>query len=315
MKKFLRDYPVVLLVTVIFALGIGTGYFLGAHKGARVREVRREVVKPEEVKQVAIASPAPAAGLPEILPKPFLPSTVIQEGAAITEKLVQPQMMGKRPWKPKIVFVIDDAGYNKKHNDLLFSIDRPMTLAILPLLPYSTYFAEEGKKHGLETVLHLPLEPENGEDPGPGAIQVNMSSSRIRSILNQDLASVPGVIGVNNHMGSRATRDRTLMYLILRELKKRKLLFLDSMTHPDSVAHNVAFAVDIPSFERDVFLDNEDDFNHIVEQIEQAAQVAKQVGKAIAIGHFRENTLRAIKAMIPELEARGYEIANLQGLI
>lgn len=315
MKKFFQDYPIVLLVIFIFALGIGTGYFLGTRKGVPSREAAHEVVKPEEAKHVAVTSPAPVTHLPEILPKPFLPSTVVQEGAAITEKLVQPQMMGKRPWKPKIVFVIDDAGYNKKHNDLLFSIDRPLTLAVLPQLPYSTYFAEEGKKHGLETVLHLPLEPENGEDPGPGAIRVSMSSSEIRSILNQDLASVPGVVGVNNHMGSRATRDRTLMYLILRELKKRKLFFLDSMTHPNSVAHNVAFAVDIPSFERDVFLDNEDDFNHIVEQIEQAAQVAKQVGKAVAIGHYRENTLLAIQKMIPELEARGYEIANLKDLI
>ena len=142
-----------------------------------------------------------------------------------------------------------------------------------------------------------------------------MSLGEIKTTLNKDLASVPGVAGVNNHMGSRATQDRAFMYLILKELKNRKLFFLDSMTHPDSVAHNVAFAVGIPSFQRNVFLDNVDDFNRIMEQIHETAQVAKQLGKAVAIGHYRENTLLAIKKSIPKLEADGFEISILQGLI
>ena len=310
--KFFRDYPILLLIAGIFVLGFGLGYFLNSKKVERKTEIHSS--KPAILKEVAIASPvlAPTVSVPPAATSNMLSNPVVEEMMAITEQMVQPKATAKGPWKPKIAFVIDDVGYNKRWNEILFSMDRPITIAILPELPYSRYFAEEGKNHHLETILHLPLEPDHGRNPGPGTIMVDMSLYEIRSILNKDLASVPGVVGVNNHMGSRATRDRALMYLILKDLKRRKLFFLDSMTHPDSIAHQVAFAVGIPSFQRNVFLDNVDNFNRIMDQIDQTSQVAKQLGKAVAIGHYRKNTLEAIKKAIPKLEAKGFEISTLQ---
>jgi len=212
--------------------------------------------------------------------------------------------------------VIDDLGYNKHHEELLFSIDRPLTLAILPQLAYSGYFAEEGKKRGFETILHLPLEPDNEHDnPGPGVITVDMSPDGVRVILKKNLATVPGVVGVSNHMGSRATRDLSLMYLLGRELHAKNLIFLDSLTHPNSAGFAMARLAGTPTMKRDVFLDNQDDFDYITRQIEEAARVAKIKKQAVAIGHIRENTLRAIKEAIPSLEAQGIRLSTLKELL
>ncbi|MBI4357932.1 MAG: divergent polysaccharide deacetylase family protein [Candidatus Omnitrophica bacterium] len=314
-KKFLEDYPIIPVVVITFVLGSLFGYGVGQMRSGNRLEWRKKVEKPKAFKKEAIASSVPATVVPAVLPTKLPKASLIEEAARVTEELFHPTPMGEQVWKPRIAFVIDDVGHNKHYNDLLFSMERPVTLAILPQVTYSKFFAEEGKKHGFETILHLPLEPENDDDPGPGTISVRMSTGEVRRTLNQNFASVPGVTGLNNHMGSLATRDRGLMYLILKELKRRNLFFLDSMTHPNSVAHQVAFGVGIPAFQRDVFLDNVDEVEYIKEQIEQAARVAKQVGRAVAIGHYRENTLSAIKEAIPRLEAEGFEISSLEDLM
>ena len=116
-------------------------------------------------------------------------------------------------------------------------------------------------------------------------------------------------------MGSRATRDRGLMYLILKELRREDLFFLDSMTHPNSVGYQVGFGLGMPVLKRDVFLDNVDDFDYVVGQIEKAAEAARQAGNAIAIGHPRDNTLQALKETMPRLEAQGFEIVSIAELL
>lgn len=115
-------------------------------------------------------------------------------------------------------------------------------------------------------------------------------------------------------MGSRATQSETVMFEIARELKKRNFIFLDSLTHPDSIAYKTAHFNGLTAFHRNVFLDNEDDFDYIKEHIKEAAQMAKQNGFAIAIGHIRYNTILAIKEMIPSLQAEGLEIVTLKDL-
>lgn len=316
LEKFFQDYPIVLVVLITFVLGISIGYGI-SHKSFRGwSRPTQKVLESHVFKEAAIASTVPAASFSTSLPKPVVPQPSRVEKVTPLQKLFRPKPEAGKLEKPKIVFVIDDIGYNKRYAQLLFSINRPLTVAILPQITYSKYFAEEAKKRGFETLLHLPLEPEDiGEDPGPGLIRANMKTDEIKLILENDLASVPGVIGVNNHMGSHASRDRGLMYLILKELKRRQLFFLDSMTHPKSVGHRVAYALGMPVLKRDVFLDNIDDFNYVMERIQEVAEVAKQTGNAVAIGHYRENTLLAVKKSIPRLEAEGFEIVALQNVI
>lgn len=310
-RKFIKDYPIISIGFVILIFGAvahllthqSSGISHGTHTHSNIP------------KKEAIASVVPSAGFEAPAQKPIAPPPAREEKVTPIQRWFQPKPAIKKIEKPKIVFVIDDLGYNKRYADLLFSIDRPLTVAILPQITYSKYYAEEAKKRGFETLLHLPLEPESeGEDPGPGLISSRMRAGEVKDILERDLASVPGVVGVNNHMGSRVTRDRALMYLIMKELRSKQLFFLDSMTHPKSAGHRVAYALGMPVLKRDVFLDNIDDYDYISKRIEETAELARETGKAVAIGHIREHTLLAIKDSIPRLEAEGFEISNLKDL-
>jgi len=216
---------------------------------------------------------------------------------------------------PKITIVIDDIGFHDKYKSQLAALGSKVTYAILPLLPCSRYFGQLSKKTHAEVILHLPLDTMTDVVPGPGLIVDTMSDGDIRELLGRDLASVPNHVGVNNHCGSRGTADRRLMTVILTELKSRGLFFLDSYTTRDSVVPEIARQIGIPFLQRGIFLDNADSKDAILAQIGNLEKVASEKGSAVAIGHYRKNTLEVLAKEIPRLESRGFKIISLRKLL
>ena len=124
--------------------------------------------------------------------------------------------------KGLVAFVIDDWGYNRKNIDLVFQIERPLTISILPNLHYSKAIAEAVKENSemYSVILHLPLESDSNSAAEVNTIKCNMEEDEIVSILQEDIEGVPGIIGVSSHQGSKATEDKRVMSIVLRELKK-----------------------------------------------------------------------------------------------
>jgi len=216
---------------------------------------------------------------------------------------------------PKIAFCIDDIGFHDKYKRQLVALGSNVTYAILPLLPYSRYFGHLSEKTHADVILHLPLDTTTDVTPGPGLIVSTMSDADIRELIGRDLDSVPNYVGVNNHCGSRGTADPRLMTVILTELKRRRLFFLDSYTTRDSVVPEVARQVKIPFLQRGVFLDNSDSKESIRIEIGRLEKVAREKGSAIAIGHYRKNTLEVLAKEIPRLKSQGFQIISLKQLL
>ena len=222
--------------------------------------------------------------------------------------------------QPEIAFVIDDWGYNLNNIDSLFQIERPVTLAILPHLRYSEDIARKVEKSGKEydVILHLPLESKSDKTPEHDTIRRNMKKDRVLAILKDDIEGMPGIIGVSNHQGSRATENKEIMRIILEELKKRGLFFLDSRTTPVSVCGNIAEKIGLKYAERDIFLDlgqkkEEKQYRaYVKKQIRELINIAKTKGRAIAIGHDKKLTLEVIKESIPEIEKENIKIVPLK---
>jgi len=218
--------------------------------------------------------------------------------------------------RPKIAFVIDDIGAHNKLTNELAALDPRATYAILPLLPYSRFFAQLGQERHADVILHLPLDTSVLDQiPGPGLIVDTMSDEDVVDMLRRDLDSVPNHIGANNHMGSKGTADRRIMKLILEEFKKNNIFFLDSYTSRSSVVAEVAREVGVPYATRGSFLDNVDEKPAILDAIKLLERTARKRGSAIAIGHYRRNTLELLRTEIPRLETEGFEIVRLKDLI
>lgn len=217
-------------------------------------------------------------------------------------------------YKPKMVFVIDDIGYHRDHESKLLKLEDKVVYAILPMLPFSKHFSTLGHKSGADVILHLPLETVDGTIPGRGLITRQMENDYILDVLNRNLSSVPHHIGANNHMGSMGTSDPELMRVILRDMKKRGLFFLDSVTTSQTVVEKVASETGTPFLKRDIFLDNIDAKQAILNQIKKQKSIARKQGYAIGIGHYRDATLSVLIDIIPELEQEGFEVISLSAL-
>ncbi|MFA5145104.1 MAG: divergent polysaccharide deacetylase family protein [Candidatus Omnitrophota bacterium] len=217
--------------------------------------------------------------------------------------------------KGRIAIIIDDLGYNLNNLRVLEQIRRPLTCSVLPNLEYSRRAAEELHARGYHVILHLPMEPQEKYGLEKNTILTSMDEETIRSILRQDLSSIVYAEGVSNHMGSRATEDPATMEAIFKELKKRRLYFLDSYVSSKSVCSQLAAKISLGFAKRDVFLDNKSEPAYIKQQIYKLKSRAGFYGYAIGIGHDRKATLEVLKEMIPELEKEGYRMVFVSDVI
>jgi uncharacterized protein len=198
---------------------------------------------------------------------------------------------------PKIAIVIDDVGNDYNLAEAVMKINLPLTLSILPSSRYGKDIAEKARAKGFEVIMHLPMEPKDypNVNPGSDALLTNMNEEEIRTIIEQDLKKIPGVRGINNHMGSYFTERQDKMTLVLRELKKRDLFYLDSRTTSNSVGFKLAEAMGVPSAEKNVFIDNDLSSRALKYQLDRLMGMARHSGEAVGIGHPHEATVNAIK--------------------
>jgi hypothetical protein len=205
---------------------------------------------------------------------------------------------------PLVAIIIDDLGYDKKIAEKFSKLNAKITFSILPHSPFQNSIARLSKKRGLETMLHLPMEPIEypAVDPGPGTLLTSMTPDQLIRQLKENLKAVPHAKGVNNHMGSKMTAESTQMYQIFSILKKRGLYFVDSRTSAQTLCKPSARLLQIPFAQRDVFLDHQQETRFIRMQVKELIRLARRNGYAVGIGHPHLTTYKVLREMLPELK-------------
>ncbi|MCU0665968.1 MAG: divergent polysaccharide deacetylase family protein [Candidatus Omnitrophica bacterium] len=211
--------------------------------------------------------------------------------------------------KGEIAIVLDDWGYNQSNLEALRGLSKyPLTIAILPNLPYSSFIAREARAMKFETILHLPLEPYGNYKLENNTIVTSMSKKQIRNIIENSLKNVGEVKGVNNHMGSKATASKQTMAVVLGVLKEKGLYFLDSLVSDKSVCQKQAKEAGVAFAKRNVFLDNQNNAVYVRNQIYKLKAKARVSGYAIGIGHDRANTIVLLEEELPKMEREGFKL-------
>ncbi len=218
--------------------------------------------------------------------------------------------------RSRIAVVIDDVGYNLENLEPFLSFPEALSLSVLPNLAHSRESAQRIREAGKELLLHLPMEPLNGEDPGPGAILTTQSEEEIRQALEQSFSQVPGASGTNNHMGSKATADERVMSVVMEYLRVEGGYFLDSRTTPDSVAGVTAKRYSVPFIQRSVFLDNDPAYDAIREALEKGIELSMAGGYAVLIGHIQNpQIVEALMELLSRMERAGVELTTVSALL
>ena len=198
---------------------------------------------------------------------------------------------------PVMAIIIDDIGFNRTALNAFLRLDMPLTFAVLPHLKHTAWAANTIADHGHELMLHQPMEPLGSRfDPGPGSVFVHQEADRIACIVEENLHAVPGVFGVNNHMGSRFTASADKMRPVASTIGDHGLFFVDSLTTRASAAYRTAQREHLPAVRRDVFLDNDVRPSAIRRQLARLERKAWRTGTAVGIGHPRKTTADALSA-------------------
>ncbi len=218
---------------------------------------------------------------------------------------------------PRLAIIIDDIGYADLVSGQLRELGIPLTGAVIPAAPYAAGEAQRLHDFGLEAIIHLPMQPKDpaNHHPRDQFVLIDSSDAEIEALLQRAMAVVPFARGVNNHMGSLLTSDQPAMRRVLGLLKERRLFFVDSKTSVDTVAHAVARALKIKTALRDVFLDDVQTYEHTSAQLRRLVDIARQNGKALAIGHPFPSTIAALRDSVPWLKQQKVEMVFVSAIL
>lgn len=228
-------------------------------------------------------------------------------------KVVKPKI----PLKGRIAIVIDDLGQDKRAAMDLLGLEAPLSFSVFPFAPYSREIAEKASEDGRDVLLHLPMEPKDypTQNPGKGGLLTTMEKKQLLSQLEKSLSAIPYARGVNNHMGSKFTEDPELMRVVLEDIQRRGLFFLDSRTTPKTVGFEIARGIGLKTGQRNVFLDNERDISKIKARISELIALSHKNGGAIGIGHPHPETVQAIREALPSFRENGVELVPVSSLL
>lgn len=217
----------------------------------------------------------------------------------------------------KVAIIIDDMGMARQHTREIIDLPKPMTLAFLPYAKDLSEFTVPAKAKGHELIIHVPMEPMNSDlDLGPAGLTTKLDKAEFLRRLEEDIfTSFDGYVGINNHMGSMLTQDERAMNWLMPVLREKGLLFVDSKTIHSSIAADTARKYGVDYAERDVFLDHNEDLQSVLNSLKALEKVARKNGSAIAIGHPKPNTIKALEMWMPTMQERGLVLVPASDLV
>jgi uncharacterized protein len=217
--------------------------------------------------------------------------------------------------KGQLAIIIDDIGYNRVLGLRTADLPETITLAVLPFTPHARELAERAHQQGKEIMLHAPMSNRHQYPLGPGALVSGMHKTEFLQVLRENIANIPHLKGVNNHMGSQLTEQAEPMSWLMEELKDRQLYFIDSRTSAQTQALKMAEQIHLPSLKRDVFLDDERSSSAIQRELVRALKLANKQGSAIAIGHPYRETLTQLEQIHPLLDQYQVQLVKVSQLM
>ncbi|MGP1587149.1 MAG: divergent polysaccharide deacetylase family protein [Treponemataceae bacterium] len=222
--------------------------------------------------------------------------------------------------KAEVYILLDDAGHNLSQLKVFLDLNFALTIAVLPKVAHTTDCAKAIVSSGKSLMLHQPMQAVNRSvDPGPGAIEPEMSAEKVRAILLENIFELNNfesgngkLLGMNNHEGSLITTNVELMRTVMEVCREEKIFFLDSRTNAKSICRQVAQDTGITFFERNIFLDNTPRQSDMEAMFRKGIEIAEKKGSVIMIGHIwsGKNLADVLQKMYSEYSAQGYKFVS-----
>lgn len=193
--------------------------------------------------------------------------------------------------RAKLAIIIDDVGTD----------EQAQKIAALPVRVTPSIFPPEYQRKDTRSLargfehyaIHLPMEASSAKN-NSATLRASDNYEKLRGVIEKLRADFPNAKFINNHTGSKFTSDERAMQNLLRAMNEHGFLFIDSRTSPATKAKAAMNGLGMRYVHRDVFLDNQNSVAAVRKKLREAVALAKKQGYAIAIGHPKSSTLRAL---------------------
>lgn len=191
-----------------------------------------------------------------------------------------------------------------------------ITLAFSPYADNLKKHISEARLAGHEVLMMLPMEPTNYPqfDPGPKGLLTTLDPKANIDRLEWVLSRSSGYIGVASYMGSRFARTHSHMNLVLEQLRRRGLLYLESETAATTLVGEMAKLVRIPYAGNALYLDQRASRPAIESQLRELENLARRQGQAVAMAYPYPVTLERLSLWSREVSKRGFALAPVSAL-
>ena len=193
--------------------------------------------------------------------------------------------------RAKLAIIIDDVGTD----------EQAQKIAALPVRVTPSIFPPEYQRKDTRSLargfehyaIHLPMEASSAKN-NSATLRASDNYEKLNGVIAKLRADFPNAKFINNHTGSKFTADERAMQNLLRAMNEHGFLFIDSRTSPATKAKAAMKGLGMRYVHRDVFLDNQNSVAAVRKKLREAVTLAKKQGYAIAIGHPKSSTLRAL---------------------
>lgn len=175
---------------------------------------------------------------------------------------------------------------------------------------------QAARREGHEIVMQVPLEPFDfpNVNPGRNTLTVEGGADEILKNLRWTLSRTTNYTAVMNYMGARFSTNPEAMGVMMAELGKRGIGYVDDGTSARSLAPETALKNGVPFAAGDAIIDSVQDRGAILDKLDELERTARAKGFAIGTGNAFDVTVDAVASWASEARKRGIEIVPISAV-
>jgi len=320
----------LLLITKIFLSGndlskeaIDAGqrvlvHIAGDTVDGNARHTRRAEAKAPDVSSSTIISkdglaPAPLAAISEQSDKGLIP-IVGRDGTQPWKYYARPYTAQEK--RPVVAIVFTNLGLSRPLTQDVLTLPHNFTLSFSPYAGDAKVWAQKAREEGFESLVDLPMQPENYplSDPGPYGLLDDLSPADSSARLHWVLSRFPGFVGVLAPENEKLTANASVLRPTLVELAARGVLFVYLKTPKNGGVEELAKSRSLHTLAADMVIDDEISNAAIAAQLQNLTDLAKKQGYAIGIAHSYPPTTETVVEWAQGLSAQGVDLVPVSAV-
>jgi polysaccharide deacetylase 2 family uncharacterized protein YibQ len=223
-----------------------------------------------------------------------------------------------RPWSgargARIALVIGGLGVSQTGTqEAIAKLPPEVTLAFASGGNSLSRWMQAARQSGHEIVMQVPLEPFDypSVDPGRATLRVDAPASEMVENLQWVLGRTTNYVGVMNYMGARFLGEADAVKVMMAELGKRGLAYVDDGSTARNEAQPLAQANRVPFAASDLQIDAVRERGEILKKLDELERTARANGFAVGTGSAFDVTVDTVAAWVAEVRRRGIEIVPI----